>query len=127
MARIPEYGTHNGIKYNPRRTLVRWCIICNIPFHPTGRTDKVCSQECRQQKEYNRNFENNPSNMQARIYKPNLTQEEKERWAITWKRWYNNMTPEQRKKYNDKKKRGATKKQDTYEGIQREMEALGLR
>ena len=60
--RVPEYGTHNGIKYNKKRTLVRWCTICGMPFHPTGRTDKVCI-DCRDEnkRRLNKigNFKNN--------------------------------------------------------------------
>jgi hypothetical protein len=28
MARVPRYGTHNGIKYSPRRTIFHICLTC---------------------------------------------------------------------------------------------------
>lgn len=47
MARVYEYGIHEGIKYNKKRTLVRLCVVCKTFFIPIGKRDKVCSEECR--------------------------------------------------------------------------------
>lgn len=130
MAEVPRYGTHNNIKYSPRRTLVRWCIICDNPYHPNGRRDKVCSEECRDQKTYNNNFKNN--HKYPSTYQPATDDDERMKRNLRWKMWYNNLTYEQRQRYNAKKKRNNNKvredtHEDEYASIQAEMEALGLR
>lgn len=127
MARIPEYGTHDGIKYSPRRTIIRWCIICNNPFIPTGKRDKVCSDECRLMKERRRSLINTPKYNIGKVHQPPKTEEERRARINYWKKWYANLSPEQRQKYNHKKKKGATKQEDTYDSIQAELKALGLR
>ena len=123
--RVPEYGIHDEIKYNKKRLLIRWCIICGQPFHPTGRRDKVCSEECRHQKELDRNFKNNPN--YPSIYQPPQDEDERVARISAWRNWYSNLTHEQRQKYNVKKKKGVIRKEDTYDSIQDEMRALGLR
>jgi hypothetical protein len=131
MTRIPRYGVHDGIKYSPRRTLIRFCEICGEPFISIGHGKKYCSEACYMytkkkhmafnSKKYNNKW--NPINNPKR----DATEEERRNRINQWKVWYANLTPEQRQKYNHKKKSGATKKEDTYDSIQAEMKALGLR
>lgn len=140
--RVPRYGMHNGVKYTPRRTLIRICEHCGQVFINNGHGQKFCSEECQlevRQKNIrenhnpinnpinnpDNNFKNNPK--YPSIYHPPRNEEERIQRNIAWKTWYNNLTLEQKIKYNNKKRRGATKKEDTYEDIRAEMEALGLR
>lgn len=101
--RVPRCGTHNGIKYGPKRTLVRWCIICNNPFHPNGSRDKVCSDICRDKKTYNYNFKKNPIHNSSAIYQPPKTEEERKRRNNNWKKWYANTTLDYKIRYNKRK------------------------
>lgn len=146
MVRVPEYGTHDGIKYNKKRTLIRWCNICDEPFHPTGRTDKVCI-ECRPENKKQLNAKHNPINNPMNNFKNNKKYNDKwnpinnakiladpelrRKKNQAWLDWYRNMHPDQRKKYNDKKKKGSKKKTksqvEDYSALQEEMKALGLR
>lgn len=139
MARVPRYGIHGGIKYSPRRTLLRWCLICNNPFHPAKNVQKYCSEECLQESNrikqlernpeihYNHNESTNAKWNPINNPKRDATEEERRKRINQWKVWYSNLTPEQRQKYNHKKKQGATKKEDTYQSVQDELKALGLR
>ena len=144
---VPRYGIHNGIKYSPRRTLIRWCIICGNPFIPKGRRDKVCSDECRVQLKKNNNNRLNPIHNPMNNFKNNKKYNDKwnpinntkkledpearRKHYQSWLDWYRNMHPDQRKKYNDKKKMTSKKNKKTqvedYQALQEEMKALGLR
>ena len=123
--RVPEYGIHNGIKYSPRRTLVRFCELCGTPFDSIGHGKKFCGEECqlehRQQlirEKHNpinnpinnpvNNFINNDKNNAKwnPINNPiNNAKRDKYAWANYWKNWYNSKHPTYKKEYNDKKKR----------------------
>jgi hypothetical protein len=108
MSKIPKYGTHNGIKYSPRRTLFRLCIICGRPFFdiPPRSKRQVCSEECdKTRKNTVYNFKNNPINNANKIYQPPKDEQERITRNNKWKTWYNNTTEEYKAKYNKRKNR----------------------
>lgn len=124
MARVPRYGIHNGIKYSPRRTLIRFCIICKKPYSPNHNRDKVCSDECRERKEYMRNFEKNPKYIS--VYIPAITKEEREARNRAWRLWYHSLSMEAKIEYRRKKNMHKKKEYD-HEDTLRELRELGLR
>lgn len=50
IGRIPRYGTHNGTKHNPRRSIIRYCVHCRQPFIIKGNRAKTCSADCKAEK-----------------------------------------------------------------------------
>jgi len=58
--RMYRYGVHDGIKYNPKRTLVYSCKVCGKYSVKKGRTDKYC-KICAKNKqlEHNRKWKSN--------------------------------------------------------------------
>lgn len=49
MPRVPKSGTHEGIKYNKKRTLIRFCARCGNPFEIIGSEmarQKYCGFTC---------------------------------------------------------------------------------
>lgn len=47
---VPRSGTHNGIKYNKKRTIIRICRVCKKYFLIQGRgmaKAQFCSKECK--------------------------------------------------------------------------------
>lgn len=45
MARVPRYGIHNNIKYNKKRTLIRFCKVCGKPLEIIG-SNKASVKYC---------------------------------------------------------------------------------
>ena len=108
MGKLYKYGIHDGIKYSPRRTQFRLCVICGQPFFDILPRSKkqVCSDECdRQRKNTIYNFKNNPINNANKTYKPPETDEERKRRNNNWKKWYNNTTLDYKIQYNKRKNR----------------------
>lgn len=138
MAEVPRYGTHDGIKYSPRRTLVRWCNICGRPYIPQGRRDKTCSEECRYIKNKGHNDKWNPitnpiTNAEwnpINNAKRSESEEAKYQWARKWIMWYHSLPQDARNRIIRRmqhKNRRRDDYDDEYASIQREMAALGLR
>lgn len=96
MARVPRYGIHDGIKYNPRRSLIRQCKICKSFFHPTGRRDITCSKECQYK---NKQLHNK-----------------------NWSTWFNHLPAETRQKYIGR--RGNTERKKDFAAEQRDIRRL---
>lgn len=120
MSRVPRYGTHDGIKYNPRRTIFRWCIICGEPFFdikPRSRK-KTCSRGCAK------------LNM-LKLVKEHDSKKESTYDREKWNRWYNKLDIADRPYGSKKIRRNSAKRKDTheeeYDDILKEMKALGLR
>jgi hypothetical protein len=95
---VPRYGIHGGIKFSPKRTLVRVCFVCKSFYIPTGRSQKVCSEKCR------------------RIYKTDYKSY-----------WYNQLPEDKKAQIRARDERSRTFRLDTHEDILREMKQLGLR
>ena len=134
MVRVPRYGIHDGIKYSPRRTLIRFCIICGKPFSPTGKSDKVCGDKCRDKKNHKHNekwnpfnnFKNNPINNANKVYKPPMNDKERELRRIAWNKWYDSLDVSAKHEYNRKKKMHK-KKEYNHQDTLDELRSLGLR
>lgn len=110
MAKLYKYGVHEGVKYNPRVTQFRLCIICGQPFFdiPPRSKKQVCSDECdriRKNTIYNKihNFKNNPINNANKVYQPPKNEQERRKRNNYWKTWYANTTEEYKAKYNKRK------------------------
>lgn len=140
MARIPQYGTHDGIKYNKKRTIYKWCIICGQPFQPNNNKQKSCSPECKHELDKQRNNKWNPINnpewnpinnpkWNPIILKERYSDPEKhEAWLEYRRKWYLRLTRQQKRKYNKASNKHETcdKQEDEYKWIQSEKRRLGL-
>lgn len=99
--RVPRYGTHNGIKYNPRRTLIRFCEHCGEPFQSIGHGKKYCSAKCcasinyesQNNKEYHRNYYQNNKEYFKNYYK----NYDKDKSNAAWNKWFNKLSETQQK------------------------------
>ena len=46
--KVPRWGVHDGVRYNPKRSILKVCPICNRMFLQYDRGYKIyCSEVCR--------------------------------------------------------------------------------
>lgn len=124
MARVPKYGLHKGIKYNPKRTLFRWCVICSTPFFdikPRSRK-QVCSDQCgyiRKREVYDK--KHNPIN-NSKWNKINADRDYYRFWYSGLDKFDRARMRRDKSKYQHK----STSEEMTIKWLQRERKRLGL-
>lgn len=101
MVRVPRSGTHEGIKYNKKRTLVRICPVCKSFFEIIGSKNaskKFCSNQCKK-----------INNTDYQSY------------------WYNQLPIEKRNEINNNRERNRGHRTETENNLRREFRELGLK
>lgn len=80
--KVPQWGTHDGVKYSPKRSILKICPICNEFFLQVSRgKKKYCNKLCsikakiQNQKEINRKMIKNRDKFEHANYMMRYRQE----------------------------------------------------